>query len=108
MYDEDADTIVELILNFFPFDNSVQVIDTKKGKNLLRRVQLPSLSLQMLQIGNIVNIFSKLLHIKDCAPVTRRTLFNNVQRYTVYLSFVIIIPIDFLAIHLMISYLNSI
>lgn len=83
MYDEDADEIKELVLNFFPFDNSVQVIDTKKGKNLLRRVQLPPLKVEMLQIGNIVNIFSKLLHIKDCAPITRRTLFNNVQRYII-------------------------
>lgn len=81
MYDEDADAIIELILNFFPFDNSVQIIDTKKGKNLLKRVQFPPLTLQMLQIGNIVNIFSKLLHIKECAPVTRRTLFNKVERY---------------------------
>lgn len=79
MYDEDADEIVELVLNFFPFDNSVQVVNPKKGKNLLRRVQIPTLRLEMLQIGNIVNIFSKLLQIVDCAPATRRTLFNNVQ-----------------------------
>ncbi|XP_072940655.1 nucleoside diphosphate kinase homolog 7-like isoform X2 [Epargyreus clarus] len=88
MYDEHADEIKELVLNFFPFDNSVQVIDTKKGKNLLRRVQLPTLKLEMLQIGNIVNIFSKLLHIKDCAPITRRSLFNNVQS-----TFAIIKPV---------------
>ncbi|KAM3967439.1 nucleoside diphosphate kinase homolog 7 [Aphomia sociella] len=83
MYDEDADEIVDLVLNFFPFDNSVQVINSKKGKNLLKRVQLPPLKLEMLQIGNIVNIFSKLLHIKDCAPATRRILFNNVQRIVI-------------------------
>ncbi|XP_045493772.1 nucleoside diphosphate kinase 7-like isoform X1 [Colias croceus] len=79
MYDEEGDEIVELVLNFYPFDNSVQIINTKKGKNLLKRVQLPPLKLEMLQIGNIVNIFSKLLYITDCAPATRRTLFNNVQ-----------------------------
>ncbi|XP_052759072.1 nucleoside diphosphate kinase 7-like isoform X2 [Galleria mellonella] len=79
MYDADADEVVDLVLNFFPFDNSVQIINSKKGKNLLKRVQLPPLKIEMLQIGNIVNIFSKLLHIKDCAPATRRTLFNNVQ-----------------------------
>lgn len=87
MYDEEADAIVELVLNFFPFDNSVQVINTTKGKNLLRRVQLPHLTLEMLQIGNIVNIFSKLLYITDCAPATRRTLFNNVQRYHIFIPF---------------------
>lgn len=81
MYDEKADTIRDLVLNFFPFDNSVQVIDTGRGKNLLKRVQLPNLKLEMLQIGNIVNIFSKLLQIRDCAPSTRRTLFNRVERY---------------------------
>ncbi|CAK1540108.1 unnamed protein product [Leptosia nina] len=79
MYDEEGDEIVELVLNFYPFDNSVQIINTKKGKNLLRRVQLPPLKLEMLQIGNIVNIFSKLLYIRDCAPITRRTLFKNQQ-----------------------------
>lgn len=84
MYDEDADEIKDLILNFFPFDNSIQVIDGKKGKNLVKRVHLPPLKLEMLQIGNIVNIFSKLLYIKDCAPATRKTLYNNVQRYFVY------------------------
>lgn len=80
MFDEDSDSIVELVLHFFPFDNSVQVINTTKGKNLLRRVQLPPLRLEMLQIGNIVNVFSKLLYIRDCAPATRRTLFNKVER----------------------------
>ncbi|XP_068626486.1 nucleoside diphosphate kinase homolog 7-like [Battus philenor] len=79
MYDEDADEVKELTLNFFPFDNSIQIIDSKKGKNLLRRVQLPSLKLAMLQMGNIISVFSKLLHILDCAPATRRILFNNVQ-----------------------------
>ncbi|XP_046975377.1 nucleoside diphosphate kinase 7-like [Vanessa cardui] len=79
MYDEDADEIKELILNFFPFDNSIQVIDSKKAKNLVKRVHLPPLKIQMLQIGNIVNIFSKLLYIKDCAPATRKILYNNNQ-----------------------------
>ncbi|XP_075974019.1 nucleoside diphosphate kinase homolog 7-like [Anticarsia gemmatalis] len=79
MYDEETDDTAELVLNFFPFDNSVQAINPAKGKNLLRRVQLPSLTLQMLQIGNIVNVFSKLLLITDCAPATRRTLFNQVE-----------------------------
>ncbi|XP_059051178.1 nucleoside diphosphate kinase 7-like isoform X4 [Achroia grisella] len=79
MYDENADEIVDLVLNFFPFDNSVQIINSRKGKNLLKRVQLSPLKLEMLQIGNIVNIYSKLLYVKDCAPVTRRTLFSNVQ-----------------------------
>lgn len=83
MYDEDAEEIVELTLNFFPFDNSVQVVNAKKGKNLLKRVQLPTINLAMLQIGNIVNIFSKLLLITDCAPATRRTLFKNVQRFVI-------------------------
>lgn len=78
MYDEDADEIRTLVLNFFPFDNSVQVIDTSKGKVLLRRVHLPSLKREMLQIGNIINVYSKLLHITDCAPATRRTIFKNV------------------------------
>lgn len=80
MYDEDADEIRELCLNFFPFDNSIQVIDAKKGKNLVKRVQLPTLKVEMLQVGNIVNIFSKLLHIVDCAPATHKKLFHNVQR----------------------------
>ncbi|XP_063357867.1 nucleoside diphosphate kinase 7-like [Cydia amplana] len=79
MYDEETDTMVELVLNFFPFDNSVQVIDPQKGKNLLRRVQLPTLTMEMLQIGNIVNIFAKLILIRDCAPITKRTLFNKME-----------------------------
>ncbi|XP_041974967.1 nucleoside diphosphate kinase 7-like [Aricia agestis] len=88
MYDEAEKEVKELILNFFPFDNSVQVIDPKKGKNLVKRVQLPPLRLEMLEIGNIVNIFSKLLHIKDCAPATKRDLFKNYER-----TFALIKPI---------------
>lgn len=80
MYDEAADEIIELVLHFFPFDNSVQVTNPKEGKNLLRRTQLPTLKLSMLQIGNIVNIFAKLLYIKDCAPLTKRTLFFKFER----------------------------
>ncbi|XP_022821873.1 nucleoside diphosphate kinase 7-like isoform X2 [Spodoptera litura] len=79
IFDEDADIIVELVLNFFPFDNSCQVINPKKGKSLLRRVQLPTLKREMLQIGNIVNVFSKLLLITDCTPLTKRTLFSKVE-----------------------------
>lgn len=80
MFDEELNAIVDLVLHFFPFDNSVQVIDTKKGKNLLRRIHLPPLKLEMLQIGNIVSVFSKLLYIRDCAPLTRRVIFNKVER----------------------------
>lgn len=80
MYDEEADKTTELILNFFPFDNSVQVIDTKRGKKMLKRTQLPSFSPAMLQIGNIVNIFGKLLMLIDSAPATKRTLFKDVER----------------------------
>ncbi|CAB3256507.1 unnamed protein product [Arctia plantaginis] len=79
MYNEDAGKIEELILNFFPYDNSVQVLNPDKGKNLLRRVQIPSINFAKLQIGNIVNVFSKLLLITDCVPATRRTLFKNVE-----------------------------
>ncbi|KAJ8737610.1 hypothetical protein PYW08_000205 [Mythimna loreyi] len=77
MYDDGIDAIVELVLNFFPYDNSCQVINTKKGSNLLRRIHAPFLKPNMLQVGNIVNVFSKLLFIKDCAPVTMRTLFTH-------------------------------
>lgn len=80
MYDEDADEVKELVLNFFPFDNSIQIIDSSKGRNLVKRVQLPPLKIEMLQIGNIVNIFSRLLYIKDCAPATRKELYHNIQR----------------------------
>lgn len=80
MFDEEADEIKELVLNFFPFDNSIQIIDTKKGKNLVKRVQFPPLKREMLEIGNIVNIFSKLLYIKDCAPATRKILYHSDQR----------------------------
>ncbi|XP_045778140.1 nucleoside diphosphate kinase 7-like [Maniola jurtina] len=79
MFDEEADEVKELVLNFFPFDNSVQIINTKEAKNLLKRVQFPPLKREMLQIGNIINIFSKLLYIKDCAPATRNLLYHNVQ-----------------------------
>ncbi|XP_011558691.3 nucleoside diphosphate kinase 7 [Plutella xylostella] len=88
MYDEEADKTTELILNFFPFDNSVQVIDTKRGKKMLKRTQLPSFSPAMLQIGNIVNIFGKLLMLIDSAPATKRTLFKDVES-----TFVMIKPI---------------
>uniref|UniRef100_A0A2A4JZK6 DM10 domain-containing protein n=1 Tax=Heliothis virescens TaxID=7102 RepID=A0A2A4JZK6_HELVI len=88
MYDEDSDRFIELVLHYFPFDNSCQVINTKKGKNLLKRTHLPSLKPEMLQIGNVVNIFSKLLLITDCAPATGRTLFKRVES-----TFAIIKPI---------------
>ncbi|GBP40000.1 Nucleoside diphosphate kinase 7 [Eumeta japonica] len=80
MYDENADKIIQLVVNFFPFDNSVQVIDTEKKTQLLKRVQLPSLKLEALQIGNVVNIFSKLLLITGCVPITSRRIFKNVER----------------------------
>ncbi|XP_060809722.1 nucleoside diphosphate kinase 7-like [Amyelois transitella] len=80
MYVEEADKIQKLILNFFPFDNSIQIVDPERGKFLLRRMQLPTLKLEMLQVGNIVNIFSKLLLITDCAPITRKKLFKNFEK----------------------------
>lgn len=80
MYDAEADHIVELVLNYYPFDNSVQVLDAKKGKNLVKRIQLPTLKPEMLQIGNTINIFSKLLLITDCAPATRKKMFNHIER----------------------------
>lgn len=80
MYDSETDDNKELVLNYFPFDDSVQVIDVEKGKALVRRVQIQNVNKRNLYIGNIVNIFSKLLLIKDCAPLTRKTLFKNVKR----------------------------
>ena len=54
----------------------------KKGKKkLLRRVHTPFIKKEMLQVGNIINLFSKLLLITDYAPATMRTLFNKTQRY---------------------------
>lgn len=79
MYDEHTDQIKKLVLNFFPLDNSVQVIDSSKGKILLRRVHMPPLKLDMLQIGNTISIFSKILIITDSAPLTKRTLFKNYE-----------------------------
>ncbi|XP_026319168.1 nucleoside diphosphate kinase 7-like [Hyposmocoma kahamanoa] len=79
MYDSEVDDIKELVLNFFPFDNSVQIIDVEKGKAMIRRVQIKGVDKRNLHIGNMVNIFSKLLLLKDCAPLTRKTLFNNVK-----------------------------
>ncbi|KAJ8737614.1 hypothetical protein PYW08_000209 [Mythimna loreyi] len=79
MYEEVSDTFFELVLHYFPFDNSCQVMNLDKGKQLLRRTQVPYLKPAMLQVGNVVNIFSKLLLIKDCAPATMRTLFNHVE-----------------------------
>ncbi|XP_039756977.1 nucleoside diphosphate kinase 7-like [Pararge aegeria] len=79
MFDEETDDMRELVLNFYPFDNSVQIVDPKKGVNLVKRVQLPPLKQEMLQVGNIVNVFSKLLYIKDCAPATRKILCQNDQ-----------------------------
>lgn len=80
MYDIETDDTKELVLNFFPYDNSVQVIDVEKGKALVRRVQAQDLDKRNLHIGNIVNIFSKLLLLKDCAPLTRKILFHDVKR----------------------------
>ncbi|XP_053604531.1 nucleoside diphosphate kinase homolog 7-like [Plodia interpunctella] len=79
MYNEHTDQIQKLVLNFFPFNNSIQIVDPDKGKFLLRRQQLPPLKLEMLQVGNIVNIFSKLIHITDTAPITRKVLFKGVE-----------------------------
>ncbi|KAJ2947962.1 hypothetical protein O0L34_g9754 [Tuta absoluta] len=79
MYDEEADMIRKLILQFYPFDNSVQVFDTQREKTLIKRIQVPAITTEMLQIGNIINVFSKLLYITDCASITRKTLFHNVQ-----------------------------
>lgn len=81
MYDIEAQEIIELVLIFFPFDNSIQLVDVKRGKSMLRRVQLPTLKESMLQVGNIVNIFSKFILITDSAPATKKTLFYNVNRY---------------------------
>ncbi|KAJ8737613.1 hypothetical protein PYW08_000208 [Mythimna loreyi] len=77
MYDKDSDSIVELVLNYFPFDNSCQIINSKTGKKVFRRVMVPYLKPAMLQVGNVVNIFSKLLLITNCAPATMRILFHH-------------------------------
>lgn len=93
MYNEETDTIVPLVLNYFPFDNSCQVINLKKGTKLLKRVQTPFITKELLQIGNIINLFSKLLLITDCAPITMRTLFSHSERYSLKNNNIHITPI---------------
>ncbi|KAJ8709650.1 hypothetical protein PYW08_009654 [Mythimna loreyi] len=79
MYDAEADLIVELVLNYFPFDNSCQVLNVKKGTTLVRRVHLPTLKVEMLQVGNTIKVFSRLLLIKDCAPATKKKMFSHFE-----------------------------
>ncbi|KOB65477.1 Nucleoside diphosphate kinase 7, partial [Operophtera brumata] len=102
MFDEELDAVVDLVLDFFPFDNSVQVVNPKKEKKLLRRIHLPPLKLEMLQIGNILNIFSKLLYVRDCAPLTRRLIFNKVES-----TFAVIKPVDSRAHGKIITYITQ-
>ncbi|KAJ8715559.1 hypothetical protein PYW07_010041 [Mythimna separata] len=79
MYDRNSDRFVELVLNYFPFDNSCQVLNVKKGTTLVRRVHLPTLKLEMLQVGNTIKVFSKLLLIKDCATATKKKIFDKFE-----------------------------
>jgi hypothetical protein len=65
---------------FYPFDNSIEMYDTKQRKTFLRRTKT-DIKLQELFVGASVNVNARQLHIRDFGDeFTRKALQTTMER----------------------------
>ncbi|XP_050084093.1 dynein axonemal heavy chain 6 [Anopheles aquasalis] len=78
-YQKEADLNRQLVVSFFPSDNSVELIDVKTRKTFLRRTKIEELSENDFFIGAKLLIFGKHIDILDFGDQKTRSKKANEQ-----------------------------
>ncbi|XP_049536716.1 dynein axonemal heavy chain 6 [Anopheles darlingi] len=78
-YQKEADLNRQLVVSFFPSDNSVELIDVKTRKTFLRRTKIEELCEKDFFIGAKLLIFGKQIDILDFGDAKTRSKKANEQ-----------------------------
>ncbi|XP_034183560.1 nucleoside diphosphate kinase homolog 7 [Osmia lignaria lignaria] len=80
-YDKIAAILKKFYLYYYPYDNTVELFDTKARKTFLRRTQCEGIEAKDFYVGATVTIFSRNIRITDYADcVTRTKLQTKTQK----------------------------
>ncbi|XP_019879845.1 nucleoside diphosphate kinase 7-like [Aethina tumida] len=71
-YDTDSSEEKKFLLNYYPRDNTLELIDTQLDRIFLKRTCLNGVHLQDMFIGNEIRVYGRQIKITDCAD--NRTL----------------------------------
>ena len=75
-YQKEADLNRQLVVSFFPSDNSVELVDLKTRKTFLRRTKIEELNENDFFIGAKLLIFGKQINILDYGELRSVTYFG--------------------------------
>uniref|UniRef100_A0A182VQR9 DM10 domain-containing protein n=1 Tax=Anopheles minimus TaxID=112268 RepID=A0A182VQR9_9DIPT len=78
-YQKEADLNRQLVVSFFPSDNSVELVDLKTRKTFLRRTKVEELSENDFFIGAKLLIFGKQINILDYGDAKTRNKKSDEQ-----------------------------
>ena len=81
-YDQPADLVRKYQLTFYCIDNSVDMYDLKNRRIFLKRMQIPSLALTDIFLGNTITVYARQLKVVEYADVFTRTRFENKKART--------------------------
>lgn len=78
-YQKEADLNRQLVVSFFPSDNSVELVDLKTRKTFLRRTKIEELNENDFFIGAKLLIFGKQINILDYGDAKTRNKKSDEQ-----------------------------
>ncbi|XP_031630001.1 nucleoside diphosphate kinase 7 [Contarinia nasturtii] len=80
-FQKEAGLMRQFLLNYFPYDKTIEMFDRQKNKTFLKRVCVPDINEKNLYIGAKLNIFGRQVVVtKYEDESTRRKLTNQRQR----------------------------
>jgi len=81
-YDQPADLVRKYQLTYYCIDRSVEMYDLKNRRVFLKRMQVPSLPLADIFLGNTITVYARQLKVVEYADVFTRTRFESKKART--------------------------
>lgn len=102
-YDYERSQLKNFYLNFYPFDNSVELFDKDRNRIYLRRAVCDGVMLKDMFVGNTVRIYGRQMNITDYADLRTKKLIAKKNEKTL----AILKPTVFKEIGPIISFVTS-
>lgn len=81
-FDHEAAFHKNFIINFYPFDNTVELFDKDLNRMYLKRASCDGVTVEDLFVGNIVRIYGRQINILDYADCKTRQFVGKTKEHT--------------------------
>jgi len=81
-YDQPADLVRKYQLTYYCIDSSVEMYDLKNRRIFLKRMQVPTLALSDIFLGNTITVYARQLKVVEYADVFTRSRFESKKAKT--------------------------